>query len=90
MTMSGTFCKQSDFEKELTALLNKHNQENASNTPDYILAQYLTNCLAAWNSATQQRDTHQGRNAQPTLPPQLIDEHLRSPIDEHLRSLHPC
>jgi len=79
MPSFGTQREQPDFERALTGLLNKYNRENASNTPDYILAQYLTNCLAAWNSATQQRDTHQGRNAQPTLPPQPIDEHLRSP-----------
>lgn len=54
------------FEKSLEALLNAHSQENTSNTPDFILAQYLLGCLAAWNTATQQRETWYGRDARPT------------------------
>lgn len=55
------------FEKELEHLLNRFSQENASGTPDFILANYLKNCLAAWNEAVQQRETWWGRNARPTL-----------------------
>lgn len=58
-----------DFISELRNLINKHSMENASNTPDFILAQYLTNCLRAWNQATQQRETWYGRDARPTSPP---------------------
>lgn len=58
-----------DFISELRNLINKHSMENASNTPDFILAQYLTNCLRAWNQATQQRETWHGRDARPTCPP---------------------
>ena len=58
----------SDFEKELTALINRHSLENESNTPDFILAQYLTACLAAFAVATQQRETWYGRDAGPSLP----------------------
>ena len=29
------------FKKELTELLNRHSKENGSNTPDYVLADYL-------------------------------------------------
>lgn len=49
------------LETELAAALNRHSAENASNTPDFILAQYLLGCLAAWNTATQQRETWYGR-----------------------------
>lgn len=55
----------SGFERELRFLINNHSQENASNTPDYILAQYLAACLAAWNRAVQQRETWHGRDARP-------------------------
>lgn len=48
------------FEKELEALINKHSMENASNTPDFILAQYLQRCLLAFNQAMQQRDGWHG------------------------------
>lgn len=37
------------FEKELTALINRYSQENGSYTPDYILASYLCECLSVWN-----------------------------------------
>lgn len=59
-----------EFVDQLCDLLNRHSQENASNTPDFILAQYLVACLAAWNTATQQRETWYGRDARPSAPPQ--------------------
>lgn len=61
-----------EFELELRALLNRMSQENASNTPDFILAQYLSACLDAWNTATQQRETWYGRDPRPS-PPQESD-----------------
>lgn len=48
----------SDFEKELGNLINKHSIENESNTPDWLLAQYLMSCLAAFTTAIQQRETY--------------------------------
>lgn len=53
------------LDQELTRLLNCYSQENASNTPDYILAQYLLGCLGAFNTAVQQRETWYGRDARP-------------------------
>ena len=52
----------------LAEALNKHRAENASNTPDWILAQYLRGCLAAWNVGVQQRETWYGRDGRPTQP----------------------
>ncbi len=54
------------LERDLSGVLNRYSQENASNTPDYILAQYLLGCLAAWNATVQQRETWYGRDARPT------------------------
>ena len=48
---------QSEFENELTSLLNRYSMENGSNTPDFILAEYLKNCLLAFNSASNRRET---------------------------------
>lgn len=56
----------SDFERELQSLINMHSLENVSNTPDFILAQYLDACLRAFNTATQQRETWYGRDARPS------------------------
>jgi hypothetical protein len=58
-----------DFISELRELINKHSMENRSNTPDFILAQYLTNCLRAWNAATTAREKWYGREPQPVQPP---------------------
>ena len=43
------------FRGELCALLNRHNRENASNTPDYVLADYLIDCLFAFEDGIRRR-----------------------------------
>lgn len=55
-----------EFEKELEALINKYSMENGSNTPDWILAQYLISCLLAFNTTIQQRETWYGRDPRPS------------------------
>lgn len=44
------------FQEELTELINKHSVENGSDTPDYVLAQYVSKCLVAFSEATMSRD----------------------------------
>lgn len=61
------------FEEELIRLINKYSMENESNTPDFILAIYLGNCSAAFNQATQQRETWHGRDARPSLTLEVKD-----------------
>lgn len=48
------------FRKELQELLNRHSMENGCDTPDFLLADYLIGCLAAFNSAVNQRATWYG------------------------------
>ena len=55
-----------DFKKELENLINCHSLENESNTPDFILAGYIKNCLHAFTEATQQRENWYGRDPRPT------------------------
>lgn len=50
-----------NFEDELSELINKYSLERESNTPDFILAQYLCSCLQTFNTAVQQRETWCGR-----------------------------
>lgn len=57
-----------DFEKELQALINRCSIENDSNTPDWLLAQYLISCMDAFTVATQQRETWYGRDSRPSAP----------------------
>jgi len=40
----------------LKRVVNDLNLENGSNTPDFILAEYLYDCLMAFERATTQRD----------------------------------
>ena len=40
---------------ELAALLNGHSAENGSDTPDFILADYMLNCLSAFDVAVTAR-----------------------------------
>ena len=44
------------FRDDLEHLLNRFCMENESNTPDFILANYLQNCLNAFTLATKNRD----------------------------------
>lgn len=52
----------SELRREIETAINHHCAENGSNTPDFILAEYLTNCLAAFDTATRQRERWNGRN----------------------------
>ena len=49
------------LQNELRAILNKYSAENGSNTPDFLLAQFLLGCLAAFDEATRQREEYYGR-----------------------------
>lgn len=44
------------LEKEITALINKHSREGDSNTPDFILAEYLMACLSTFEFASNRRE----------------------------------
>ena len=65
-TEGGDLMAERSLEKELAELLNRHSRENNSNTPDYILAQYLLGVLLSFETAVQQRETWYGRDATPT------------------------
>lgn len=47
---------ESDFRTDLQSLLNKQSMENTSNTPDFILAEYLVGCLKAFDWAVSERE----------------------------------
>lgn len=50
--------------RDIARVLNKYSMENASNTPDFILAHYLVNCLEAWNGAHNAREDWYGEKVQ--------------------------
>jgi hypothetical protein len=49
-----------EFKRELAALLNRHSIEADSNTPDSVLAEYLTSCLEVWRQCVPLRDSWHG------------------------------
>lgn len=53
------------FRKDLQDLINSNSKENGSNTPDYILAQYLDGCLTNFDNAVVLRDKHMGVDSTP-------------------------
>ena len=49
-----------NFRKELEHAINRCSQENGSDTPDFILAAYLEDCLNAFDKATRSRSAWYG------------------------------
>ena len=56
------------FRDDLAAAINRHSRENPSNTPDFIMAEFLLAVTDAWDRAVQQRETWYGRDARPATP----------------------
>lgn len=48
--------KTLDLSRELQSLLNRHSIENESDTPDFILAEFMLNALNAYTTAVNQRE----------------------------------
>jgi hypothetical protein len=53
---------ESAFRHQLEHLLNGHSKENGSDTPDFILAEYLITCLKAFDCATRSRTRWYGKS----------------------------
>jgi hypothetical protein len=54
--------KVKNFRKELENLINKFSMENGSNTPDFMLADYLIDALNNFEKITKKREKWYGRN----------------------------
>jgi len=52
-------CK--NFRNELEHLLNRNSMENGSDTPDFILAEYLMGCIKVFDVALEKREEWYGR-----------------------------
>lgn len=48
---------------EIEAAISRTEAEHGSNTPDFVLAEFLTSCLRAFDSAVRARETWYGRDA---------------------------
>jgi hypothetical protein len=63
---------------DIVSAINSNSAENGSNTPDFILGEFLTDCLRAFDAATNMRETWHGRavtvhgtEGAPAAPPSL-------------------
>lgn len=54
--LSNMSTEEISFKKALETLINKYSQENTSDTPDFILAEYMQSCLSAYEVAVTRRD----------------------------------
>lgn len=46
---------------EIISAINRNCAENGSNTPDFILAEYLLECLSAFDRASRAREKWYGK-----------------------------
>ncbi len=51
------------FREELAILINKHSIENSSDTPDFILSEYIMGCLRVYDQTVRARDKWYGQSA---------------------------
>jgi hypothetical protein len=49
------------FRDEIRRAINRHSAENGSDTPDFILSEYLADCLEVWDRAVRAREKWYGR-----------------------------
>jgi hypothetical protein len=54
--------KKSEFRKSIEVLINSKSLENGSDTPDFILAEYLVDCLTAFDKAVNKREKWLNKN----------------------------
>ena len=50
-----------NLQKDIERLINSHCRENKSNTPDFILAEYLMDCLKAFEKTSNAREKWYGK-----------------------------
>lgn len=59
--------KDTNFMKELAALINKYSMENTSNTPDFILAEALLGFLTVFDNTSIKREEWYGKKLKVNL-----------------------
>jgi len=57
-----------ELRKEIEEAINKASAENGSDTPDYILAEFLISCLKAFDVALVERERWYGREVGSWMP----------------------
>lgn len=82
--------ERTQFELRLEVLINEYSMENGSDTPDFILATYLNECLLNFDATVKRREEWYGR--QPRLSklpeegvniPQIIELDNTNPVIDY-------
>lgn len=56
-----------NLRSEIESAINRASAENGSNTPDFILAEYLMDCLSAFDKASNAREKWYGVEHEPGM-----------------------
>lgn len=84
-----TTLERSKFQQELECLINKHCCENESDTPDWVLAEYLQRCLTAFNACVDMRERWYGRVMGKNICQEKIEEVKRlNKISEDIKKTY--
>ena len=67
--------EQKTLGQDVAAVLNRHIQENRSDTPDFILADFMVDCLRAFECAIYERERWYGRS----LPSEVVARPVGDP-----------
>lgn len=62
------------FEVELGHLLNRYSMESGSNTPDFLLAEYMLTCLRTYEMICGKRDRWYGIAPIPGFPGHKLED----------------
>lgn len=60
LDMRGMRASREVFVHEVAATINRLSLENFSDTPDFVLARYLWECLATYGEIVKMKDAHRG------------------------------
>ena len=73
----------SHFEQKLTDIINGHSMENGSNTPDFLLAEYMVGCLEIFNRTIAKRAEWHGEDPaiNSTKPSERLSNQLSSKME---------
>lgn len=82
--------RQSNIEtlrQSIARALNSVSAENGSNTPDFILARFLTDCLGAFDHASKHRAEWFGTNG--VTSPEFLEQRAPAPAPQEARPRPP-
>jgi len=71
-----------DFKKDLQKLLNEYSIENGSNTPDFILTEYICNCIQNFNVMCNSREMWYDRYDTSKYYPNILDPNYEKQLQE--------